>query len=70
MSSVITLTTDFGFCDTYVASVTGIILGINPKAVIVDITHSVEPQNILRAAFILTTAHRISTLHKLWLLKN
>jgi hypothetical protein len=58
MSSVITLTTDFGLSDAYVASVKGVILSINPKAVIVDISHSVEPQNIFQAAFILNTAHR------------
>ncbi len=58
MASVITLTTDFGTGDAYVASMKGVILTINPKAVIVDICHSVEPQNILQAAFILSTAHR------------
>jgi S-adenosylmethionine hydrolase len=57
MSSVITLTTDFGLSDGYVASVKGVILSINPEATIVDISHSVEPQNILQAAFILHTAH-------------
>ncbi|MBM3143302.1 MAG: SAM-dependent chlorinase/fluorinase [Chloroflexi bacterium] len=57
MAPVITLTTDFGTGDAYVASMKGVILSINPKAVIVDICHSVEPQNILQAAFILSTAH-------------
>jgi S-adenosylmethionine hydrolase len=58
MASVITLTTDFGTGDAYVASMKGVILTINPKAVIVDICHSIEPQNILQAAFILSTAYR------------
>ncbi len=57
MAPVITLTTDFGTGDAYVASMKGVILSINPKAVIVDICHSVEPQNILQAAFILSNAH-------------
>jgi len=57
MAPVITLTTDFGTGDAYVASMKGVILTINPKAVIVDICHSIEPQNILQAAFILSTAH-------------
>lgn len=57
MAPVITLTTDFGIGDAYVASMKGIILGINPKAVIIDISHSVEPHNILQAAFILSTAY-------------
>jgi S-adenosylmethionine hydrolase len=58
MASVITLTTDFGTGDAYVASMKGVILTINPKAVIVDICHSIEPQNVLQAAFILSTAYR------------
>ena len=55
MSAVITLTTDFGLKDGYVASLKGVILNINPKAIIVDITHFIDPQNILQAAFILHT---------------
>jgi len=35
----------------------GVILSLNPKAVIVDICHSIEPQNVLQAAFILSTAY-------------
>jgi S-adenosylmethionine hydrolase len=35
----------------------GVILGINPGARIVDISHTIEPQNILQAAFVLGTAH-------------
>ncbi len=58
MSSVITLTTDFGYDDAYVASVKGAILSVNPGASIIDITHSIEPQNILQAAFILSSACR------------
>jgi S-adenosylmethionine hydrolase len=58
MASVITLTTDFGTGDAYVASMKGVILTINPKAVIVDICHSTEPQNVLQAAFILSNAYR------------
>lgn len=57
MAPVITLTTDFGTGDAYVASMKGVILTINTKAVIVDICHSIEPQNIHQAAFIISTAH-------------
>jgi len=53
MSRVITLTTDFGTGDSYVASMKGVILGINPQATVVDITHSVEPQSIRQAAFLI-----------------
>ena len=58
MSSIITLTTDFGYDDAYVAAVKGAILSINPDANIIDISHSVKPQNILQAAFILSVAYR------------
>lgn len=58
MSPIITLTTDFGTAEAYVASMKGVILNLNPQAVIIDITHAVEPQNILQAAFIISTAYR------------
>jgi S-adenosylmethionine hydrolase len=57
MAPIITLTTDFGTGDAYVASMKGVILSLNPKAVIVDICHYIEPQNVLQAAFILGTAY-------------
>ncbi len=58
MNSIITLTSDFGLYDGYVASVKGVILGINPEARLVDICHTIEPQNINRAAFVLGTTVR------------
>jgi len=58
MSSIITLTTDFGYDDAYVAAMKGAILSINPEANIIDINHSIKPQNILQAAFILSVAYR------------
>ncbi len=58
MSPVITLTTDFGYDDAYVAAVKGAILNINPEASIIDVTHSVRPHDILQAAFILSAAYR------------
>ncbi|MBU2609212.1 MAG: SAM-dependent chlorinase/fluorinase [Chloroflexi bacterium] len=57
MVAVITLTTDFGMTDAYVAAMKGVILGINPEAKLVDICHSIRPQDIRHAAFILGTAH-------------
>ncbi len=54
--AIITLTTDFGTDDAYVAAMKGVILGINPAAAIVDISHSIEPQAIGEAAFVLSTA--------------
>ncbi len=36
----------------------GVILNLNPKAVIVDISHAIEPQNVLQAAFVLGNAYQ------------
>jgi len=58
MSSIVTLTTDFGYDDAYVGAVKGAILSINPEANIIDISHSIKPQDILQAAFILSVAYR------------
>jgi S-adenosylmethionine hydrolase len=54
--AIITLTTDFGADDAYVAAMKGVILDINPAATIVDISHSIEPQAVSQAAFVLSTA--------------
>ena len=58
MPSIITLTTDFGLTDAYVAVTKGAILSVNPDVGIVDITHSIEPQNIVQGAFVLNNAYR------------
>ena len=55
--AIITLTTDFGTHDAYVAAMKGVILEINPEATIVDISHSIEPQNISQGAFVFSTAY-------------
>ncbi len=57
MGGIITLTTDFGLTDGYVAAIKGVILGINPEAKFVDICHNIKPQNIAQAAFVLSTAY-------------
>ena len=56
--SAITLTTDFGYSDAYVAAMKGVIISINPRATIVDLCHNIEPQNIAQAAFVLSTSYR------------
>ncbi len=58
MGSLITLTTDFGISDAYVPSMKGVILRLNPQATIVDITHDIEPQNILQGAFVFGSAYK------------
>jgi S-adenosylmethionine hydrolase len=53
---MITLTTDFGLKDPYVAEMKAVILGICPNAVIVDITHEVAKFNIRMGAYVLASA--------------
>jgi len=53
---IITLTTDFGWQDGYVAAMKGVILSICPSATLVDVTHDIAPQDAWRAAFVLHTA--------------
>jgi S-adenosylmethionine hydrolase len=55
-SKIITLTTDFGTSDGYVASMKGVILSISPSCTIVDITHEIEPQQIIPASIVLHTS--------------
>lgn len=55
-SGIITLLTDFGTRDEYAACLKGVILGINPQAVLVDLTHEVPPQDIQTAALVLAAA--------------
>ncbi len=53
---IITLLTDFGTRDHYVASLKGVILGLNPEVTLVDLSHEVPPQDIVAGAFVLAEA--------------
>ena len=53
----IVLTTDFGLSDPYAGVMKGVILTINPNATIIDLTHQVQPQNLVHASFTLKTSH-------------
>ena len=57
MNAIITLTTDFGLTDAYVAAMKGVMLSINPRAKLIDICHTIQPQNIYQAGFVLSTAY-------------
>ncbi len=50
---IITLTTDFGTNDGYVAAIKGVILSRTPAATIVDLCHALPPQDIRQAAYFL-----------------
>lgn len=56
--SIITLLTDFGVHDYFVASMKGVILNINSQARIVDLSHDVAPQQIEEAAYLLKSSYR------------
>lgn len=56
LRSVITLTSDFGLRDPYVAEMKAVILSINPKATVVDITHEIEKFNVRMGAYVLASA--------------
>ncbi len=55
---LITLLTDFGERDSFVASMKGVILTINPHATIVDLSHHVPPHSIEDAAYLLKSSYR------------
>lgn len=55
---MITLTTDFGTRDPYVAEMKGVVLQLNPQATIVDISHHIDPQSVVQGAFVLGSAYR------------
>ena len=57
-SGLITLLTDFGDQDYFVASMKGVILTINPHATIVDLSHHVPPYSIEDAAYLLKSCYR------------
>ena len=56
MGSIVTLTTDFGLTDAYVAAMKGVILSINPEVKLIDVCHTIKPQNIFQAAFVLSSS--------------
>ena len=53
---IITLLSDFGNQDPYVGAMKGVILSLNPDAILVDLTHEVPPQDIVAGAFLLGEA--------------
>lgn len=68
MSKIITLTTDFGLTDEYVGVMKGVILSRAPQAKFVDLSHSIDHQDIHQAAYIIESAYKYfpaGTLHVL-----
>ena len=55
--AIITLTTDMGTKDHYVAVVKGAIMVQEPSAVVVDITHEIRPFHTSEAAYVVRNAY-------------
>ncbi|MBI1902740.1 MAG: SAM-dependent chlorinase/fluorinase [Planctomycetia bacterium] len=55
---IVTLLTDFGTADYFVAAVKGVILGRCPGATLIDVTHDVPAHDVAAAAFTLLAVHR------------
>jgi S-adenosyl-L-methionine hydrolase (adenosine-forming) len=55
---MITLLTDFGVADYFVAAVKGVILSLAPEARIVDLTHEIPAQDVEAGAFTLGACYR------------
>lgn len=53
---ILTLLTDFGTADYYVAAVKGTVLRLAPETTLVDISHQVPPGDVESAAFLLAAA--------------
>ncbi len=56
-SGIITLTTDFGESDYYVAMMKGVILSINPDATIIDVTHQIPAHSIKEGSLIIKSSY-------------
>jgi S-adenosylmethionine hydrolase len=54
---IITLTTDFGLNDHFVGTMKGVILSIEPEAQIIDISHAVQPFDVLDGALTISQAY-------------
>ncbi|MFN7976001.1 MAG: SAM-dependent chlorinase/fluorinase [Acidobacteriota bacterium] len=55
-SGIVTLLTDFGEEDAYVASMKGVVLAAARGATLVDLCHAIPPQDVRRAAMVLDGA--------------
>lgn len=56
-SAIITLTTDFGLNDHFVGAMKGVLLETSPDSQIIDISHAVQPFDILDGALTISQAY-------------
>lgn len=55
---MITLTTDFGYSDSFVGQMKGVILSMIPEAGITDITHGIRAHDVRAAALSISSSYR------------
>jgi S-adenosylmethionine hydrolase len=63
---LVTFTSDLGLSDPYVGEVKGVLAAIAPEVRIIDLTHNIEPGNLVQASFTLSESFRYfpeGTLH-------
>lgn len=56
LSHIVTLTSDFGIRDAYVAAMKGVMLSIDPTLRLVDVSHTITAQDVMEGAFVLQNA--------------
>ena len=56
MIPIITLSSDFGFRDSYVAQMKGVILSLCPSVTLVDLSHDIAPGALKEAAYFMSGA--------------
>lgn len=55
---LITLITDFGLKDPFAGLMKGVILGINPDARVIDITHNIQRHNVFEASQVIAMSYK------------
>lgn len=55
---LIALLTDYGTSDSFVAEMKGAILTVNPNVRLLDLTHEIEPFNLMQGAYLLSQSSR------------
>jgi S-adenosylmethionine hydrolase len=56
MSRIIALATDFGHADSFVGTMKGVILGIAPEVILVDLCHEIPPYDLIAGSLALEAA--------------
>jgi S-adenosylmethionine hydrolase len=58
---LVTFTSDFGLSDPYVGEVKGVVAALAPQVRVIDISHDIEPGNLLQGSFVIAGSFRYFT---------